>query len=123
MHSYILQDWITIRGASSVTVTQGESDWLDLAPYQDVMFYIDVREYTGTTPTIVFQTAPIKEDGLFQDMMTAIALNAVPANPTVVRITTAATPLARYLRWKLAGPASVWDATFRVLIAANALGL
>ena len=126
MHSYILQDWTTIRGAASVNVTQGESGWLDLAPYQDVLFWIDVREYTpnpGTPATIVFQTAPIKEDGLFQNMMTPIALNAIPTNPTVVRLTTSGTPLARYLRWQLAGPASTWDATFRVLIAANALGL
>ena len=45
MHSYILQDWITIRGAAGVTtVTQSESGWLDLSPYQDLTFWIDTRE-------------------------------------------------------------------------------
>ncbi len=121
MHSYILQDWTTIRAAVT-SVTQGESGWLDLAPYQDISFWIDVREFSGSsTPNIVFQTAPIKEDGLFQAMAT-VALNSV-TNPTKVLLFNAATPLARYVRWQLTGPSGTWDATFRVLATCNALGL
>ena len=124
MHSYILQDWTTIRAASGL-VTQGESGWLDLAPYQDVMFWVDVREYSGTTaPHILFQTAPIKEDGLFTSVaggMADVTLSSV-TNPTRVLITSSV-PIARYVRWQLSGPGSAWDATFRVLVAANALGL
>ena len=71
---------ITIRCTSSATVTQGESSWLDLAPYQDVSFYLDVREFTGTTPTIQFQTAPIKDETLFQAMLSsAITLTLSPS--------------------------------------------
>jgi hypothetical protein len=43
MHAFILQDWTTIRGGVT-TVTQSEPDWLDLTPYQDIVFWIDVRE-------------------------------------------------------------------------------
>jgi len=28
-------------------------------------------------------------------------------------------PLARYLRWKITGPAAAWETTFRAIVAAN----
>jgi hypothetical protein len=126
MHNYILQDWITIRGASSTTVTQSESTYLDLAPYQDILFYLDCRELTGSTPTIAFQTSPTKEDFLFQACVAAFNLTTSPSNPYRVILNASSTPsvpLARFVRWQIAGPASTWDATFRVLVACNALGL
>jgi hypothetical protein len=124
MHSFVMQDWITIRGANATAINQGESSWLDLGPYQDVSFYVDVREYSGSsTPTLQFQTAPLKEDVLFQNMLgTAISVNSI-TNPYRVAITTTACPVARYVRWQLVGPASTWDVTFRVVLAATALGL
>ena len=134
MHNYILQDWITIRGTSSSTViTQGESGYLDLAPYQDVTFWIDCRESSGGTVTMNFQTSPTKEDFLFQ----AANLSTTPSSPITMSTTTSSSnpyrvvlasnpnvPLARYVRWQLTGPSSTpWDVTFRVLVQANALGL
>jgi hypothetical protein len=96
---------------------------LDLAAYQDVTFYIDVREYSGTTPSIQFQTAPIKDEILFSGMLSSpMALNSI-TTPSHVAITTSACPVARFVRWQLTGPASTWDATFRVLVSAGALGL
>jgi len=66
MHAFILQDWNTIRGASTIaTVIQSEDNWLDLTPYQDVMFWVDCRAFTGTTVQIQFQTSPTKDDSLF----------------------------------------------------------
>jgi len=122
MHSFVLQDWITIRGSTTTPVNQGEVGWLDLAPYEDIQFWFDVREFTGAI-TFNFQTAPIKEEILFQTMLTGtVALIGSLSNPYVNRIT-ATTPLARYVRWQLVGPASTWDTTFRVLVAANALGM
>jgi len=124
MRSFVLQDWITIRGASATPINQGESEWLDMGPYQDVSFYVDVREYSGSTvPTLQFQTAPIKDEVLFQPMLSpAISVNSV-TNPNRVPITTTAVPVAQWVRWQLVGPASTWDVTFRVLVAADALGL
>jgi hypothetical protein len=64
MHAFMLQDWITIRG-SVTTITQGEDGWLDLTAYQDLVFWVDCREVTGTTPAISFQTSPTKDESLF----------------------------------------------------------
>lgn len=123
MHSFVLQDWITIRGAASTNVTQGESGWLDLAPYQDLSIWLDVREFSGSTPQMVFETAPIKEDVLFLPMVAAFNLTLSPANPYRVPITTAQTPVARYARWRIVAPAGPWDATFRILMSADGLGM
>jgi hypothetical protein len=125
MHAFILQDWITIRGASTVaTITQGEDSWLDLTAYQDLVFWIDCREFTGTTPTITFQTSPTKDETLFTAIATATTL-AASSTPVIVKalLASATVPIARYLRWQLNGPASTWDATFRVLVAANSPGM
>ena len=131
MRSFVLQEWLTIRGVSTASpgqiITQGESGWLDLAPYQDVSFWLDIREFTPTSPavpTIVFQTSPIKEDGLFQNMIAPVSLTLTPSNPYRVAITTSQTPVARYVRWQLQSPPSApWDVTFRVLVSADAIGL
>jgi hypothetical protein len=122
MQPYILQDWTTIR-SSVTTVTQGESEWLDLALHEDVVFYLDVREVTGTTPTMSYQTSPNKEDVLFQSMAAAINLvNGMATTVTVVRLNASPNvPLARFVRWQITGPAGTWDATFRILVAANSL--
>lgn len=127
MRSFVLQDWITIRGSTATPITQGESEWLDLAAYQDVSFWLDIREFSGASaPTIAFQTAPIKDEVLFQPMLALIPLTLTPSNPYRVPITIATNPscpVARYIRWQLVGPGSAWDVTFRVLVSADALGL
>lgn len=126
MHSYVLQEWTTIRGqlgGSGQTIVQTERDWLDLSPFQDVFFWVDCREVTGAV-SIQFETSPAPDDSLFQLVTTATMLAAGPA-PTIVKapMLSATTPLSRFLRWKLTGPASTWDATFRVLVAANSPGM
>jgi len=127
MHAYILQDWTTIRGATSVTtITQEEDGWLDLSPYQDVVFWVDAKSSTNT-PTITFQTSPSKDDSMFQAL---IAGYAVPTGgvltPAVLSafMVSATVPLARYVRWQLtASTSGTWDASFRVLVSANAPGM
>ena len=127
MQNYVMQDWITIRGSSNTPVTQGEIGWLDMSAYQDINFWVDVREFSGsTTPTLYFQTSPNKEDLLFAapaGAMASLTLTLTPSNPYRVLLATASVPIARYVRWQLIGPNSAWDATFRVLVTANALGL
>jgi hypothetical protein len=62
MHTFILQDWTTIRGSvTGATVIQQETEWLDLGPYQDVVFWVDVREASGN-PVLTLQTAPFKDE-------------------------------------------------------------
>jgi hypothetical protein len=50
MDAFVLEDWVTVRGATSVTITQGESSWLELGPYEDVVFWLLVSEVSGGTP-------------------------------------------------------------------------
>lgn len=122
MHTFILQDWTTIQGAASMTVTQHESEWLDLGPYQDVVFWVDVRN-AAASPTLTLQTSPTKDDSFFQAIVTGFPI-AGSATPTVVSafMTAAPVPLARYVRWQLTS-GSAWNATFRIVVAANSPGL
>ncbi|HTC70882.1 MAG TPA: hypothetical protein VK662_15030 [Acidothermaceae bacterium] len=105
-------------------MTQAESDYLDLSPFQDVAFWIDVREVSGTTVTLTIQTGPSLDDALFTAMVAGTALSAasVPIVQTAI-MTAASVPLARWVRWQLTGSGSPWDTTFRILAAANAPGL
>jgi len=44
MYGYLIQDWLTIRGTQSgANVTQSEMDWLSFQPYQDVIFWLEVK--------------------------------------------------------------------------------
>lgn len=128
MHAFILQDWTTIRGATpstSATIIQSEDQWLDLTPYQDVVFWVDCRAVTGTTVQVQFQTSPTKDDSLFTNIVTAALFTTVaPQIYQVILSKTAGVPLARYVRWMVTSQSTgVWDSTFRVLAAANSPGM
>ena len=49
-YPYILQDWVTVRGASSVTVTPASDEWIDLGDFADVAFWIDEPDPTPPAP-------------------------------------------------------------------------
>jgi hypothetical protein len=134
MYGYVLQDWITIRGAAgtNTSITQGEQSWMGFAPYQDIVFWLEVREVTlasATNVTVNYETAPSKDESLFLPMVTGVAVTAALATPAVTKVILAqnpTVPLARWVRWKLnlTGTASAsWDMTFRVLCAANAISV
>jgi hypothetical protein len=132
MYGYILQDWVTIRGNSSITnITQGETGWLGLAPFQDIVVWLDTREVTlggATHLQIQFETAPTKDDSLFQAMATAVNLDANVGTVNITKIIMAqnpTVPLGRWVRWKIlvsGAASSAWDATFRVLACCNNVG-
>jgi hypothetical protein len=125
LHAFVLQEWTTIRSGGA-TVTQSEQEWLDLEPYQDVTFWLQVSEVSGsTTPTLTYQTSPTLDEPIFQAMTTGLAL-AASASPVVTQVfmLSATVPLARYVRWQLTvGGAASYDATFRIMVAANSPGL
>ena len=127
MHSFLLQDWTTIRaGTGQTTVTQPEPCWLDLELYQDVIFWVQVLGVTGSpAPTLSYQTSPTKDDSFFLAMnATPVTLTAANA-PVVTQVLmlSAAAPLATYVRWQLNGTSPPWDVTFRIMVAASAPGL
>jgi hypothetical protein len=124
VHSFVLQDWNVAAGPGGAsTFTQDEGGWLDLAPFQDAVIYVDCRETSGP-PTIVFETSPCREDALFQPLASMTMTSAAP-QPNILRAIMLGTtvPLARYLRWKITGPAGAWDATFRAIVVANSPGM
>ena len=137
MHTFVLQEWTTIRGASSgsgLTIVQSERGWLDLSPFQDLFAWVDVREVTAGTGSLAlfFDTSPTEDENLFVSMtsgasgVTGGALVA-SSTPVIVKLPmlTAAVPLSRFLRWRLvySSPSATWDVTMRIVVAANSPGM
>ena len=127
MDGLILQDWVTVRGAAGATVTrvvQSELAWADLAAYRDVVAWLEVREWSadaGVAVQLQYQTAVARDEGLFVSL--ASVNLAVGVTVTPILAATATVPLARFMRWSLApvtpSTTNPWDATFRILVAAN----
>jgi hypothetical protein len=126
MYALCLQDWTTLRGASTVaTLTQPESDWLDLTAYQDVIAWLEIKELTPNIPTIAYQTAPSKDDSLFFNMASPIV--AATGVTTTIMLKDAmpagCPPCGKWFRWQIIVSGAVaWDLTFRIWIAANLIG-
>jgi hypothetical protein len=125
MDAFVLQDWVTIRGAANTTVTQGENEWLDLSPYEDVVFWLQVSEVTGV-PTLLYQTSPNKDESFFAAQTagmtgTGVALAASSTSVvTPVFAWNALFPLARYVRWQVIPASTAFDVTMRILVTAVA---
>src|SRR5580700_1761480 len=102
MYCYLLQDWITIRGVSAVTVlTQPEAEWLDASPFQDAVVWIDVKETSFSTgpPTLALQTAATKDDALFVNMGSQ-SFSTQATSVLVMLKESTSTPLSQWLRWQ-----------------------
>jgi hypothetical protein len=130
MDALMLCDWTTIKGvtASGTTINQGEDQWLDVSPYLDLVFWVDCREVSSASGgvTLNLQTAPTKDEAYFKTMITATNLTALvaaegPAAYTALA-SSAAVPVAAWLRWQLSCSATSWDVTFRIWVSANAPG-
>lgn len=131
MHTFVAQDFVTIRGPADGTLTQGHNAWLDLSKYPDAVAWLDVRALTtgGGTISMGYQTAPTADESSFTAISGPIAANTVPfavgvgvtVTPLLKDLLTV--PLARWFRWQLTalGTSSTWDITFRLFLAANCL--
>jgi hypothetical protein len=127
MESFVLQDWMTIRGAAGTTVTQGESTWLDLSPYEDVVFWLLVSEVTGSpAPTLVYQTAPTKDESFFAAQTLGMNGSGIALAASTIPVVTSAFawsapyPLARFVRWQIIPSSAAYDVTMRIVVAAVA---
>lgn len=116
MHCALLQDWTTISGVTgnNQTISQADSAVVDTGPFRDALFYLDVGGVSlagGGTLTLFYDAAPLKDEFFFVPLNTGVAIGTVgPATPF------AASPLARWLRWRLYRSGSGnWNVTFRIL--------
>lgn len=138
MRSFVLQDWLTIRGSSSgQAIAQSSSDFLDLEEYEDAVAWIEIREMTTAsgTITVAVQSSPVKEAIFFSPnnvtapFASSVGVTVAPIVLNDLKVTTvsgvAAMPLSRWLRWLVSsvGTSGTWDVTFRVLVVAHSYSL
>lgn len=124
MDAILLQPWTTARASATsgvLSITQDEEAWLDLGQALDATFWIDVPVVTtaGSTVFLNLESAPTKDESLFQPITPPVALSA-SASPVLARTVRSAStaPLSRWVRWRLSTPSGsgTWDATFRVRV-------
>ena len=121
MHTSLLQDWITVSGHDAfggTIVAQSAHQYVDIAQFEDLVFYLDVRKYSGGAQ-ISYETSPTRQDSSFLAMIAPITLAAVGLRVDRAMFSTAAVPPARYVRWK-ATSGIAWSATFRIWFTAYA---
>jgi hypothetical protein len=125
MQSLMLSNWTTLRTPSSVstTIKQPESQWLDVGDYQDLIGWLEIKEYSptsGATLVFAYQLSPTKDDAYFASS-TASSLNIAGTGVTIAKMLIGSTSFnARWLRYQVSCSSSVaWDITFRAWISAN----
>jgi hypothetical protein len=128
MKAFVLQDWVTVRGATTVTqIIQNEANYAALDQFQDVILWLQVPEVTlgGGTVTMNLDTAPLKDESLFTPMtnlnigVTQGALAPI-IKSNLLNASGNNVPLSRWVRWHITTSGSgTWDMTFRILLVAN----
>lgn len=131
MFGFVIESMRSVRVAPTrETYVQEESGWLDLAPFEDLTLWCDVKSIAAqgvdVTIDMLYEMAPTREDRLFRANVT-VPLDPTPAvNPVVSPfILDRGLPIARWFRWSLymAGlPSAPWGATFRLFATATPVG-
>lgn len=125
METFILTDWITIKGTEGVaSMPQPSTGWLEIDDDQhdreDVTFYLEVKEATGVAMS--YETSSVRQDSQFVAMVAPFTMTT-GVRVDVCSADSVAVPAAGFLRWKLTRVGGVaWSATFRVSVAAHAYG-
>ncbi len=123
VETLLLQDWVTIDGNVNVaSVTQGADTWLDVADHEDLLFYLEVKQFANA-PLMNYETAPIREERSFLPVITPFTVaTGVRADPALFAY--ALTPPARHVRWRVASSnlTLTWNITFRIWLAGYSLG-
>ena len=131
----VLQDRTTVRGvggnpATIPSIVQSSTCYVDLGDVDDLILFLDVREFTNPAGMgvvqLVYETSPTHEDASFVPLFPAFALS-ITTSPRVdlIYCAYAAVPVARYLRWRITvnpGGTGTYDACFRITYAGYAAG-
>lgn len=120
MESALVQELLTLTAGDGVTsLIQSAHQYLDIGQNEDLVFYLDVRNVTGSGVTIAYETSPTPQDSSFLAMIAPVAITAAGLTVSRAAFSTAAVPPARYVRWRAQGPGSGgWNITFRLWLAA-----
>lgn len=120
MDAALLQELLTINAADGVTsITQSAHQYLDIGQNEDLVFYVDVRDFFGTPVTIATETSPTPQDSSFMAMVAPVSITATGLTVVRAAFATAAVPPARYVRWRASGPGTGgWNVSFRIWLAA-----
>ena len=117
MEPRLLQDLITIGGATTAAIVQSASNWLDLGNLEDLTLFLDVRDASGGSSTIYFDTSPSALEAQFVQLLPGITL-APGLKTSVVASSLAHVPPARFLRWRwVVGGSAAASVTFRIWVA------
>jgi hypothetical protein len=122
MEPFLLQDWLTLATSASTTlnVIQGADAWLDVGNYEDLVFYLDVKNVTVGGVKMSYETSPTCENGSFLPLVPPFAVpQGLTSSPVLSSY--ANVPAARYVRWHLMPVMNGWTATFRVWLSAYSL--
>ncbi len=131
MIGFVIQSWRTVRVAQAETLFyQAESEWLDLAPFEDLTLWCDVKSVlidgADVALDIVYETAPERDDALFRPIGGFTLDSSPSANPVVTNaILDRGNAIARWFRWKLEARGTLsgpWGACFRLLATATPVG-
>jgi hypothetical protein len=114
------------------SVTQAESDWLDIQGFQDIAFYVEIGNNTVASTNLDIQTSPTKDEVFFGASISGNAYLqrfTLGAGTTgvqgvaVVRWSTATNQIpARYVRWRLTSMPSSSAISFRIWLSLNQAG-
>jgi hypothetical protein len=126
----VMQELVTVsldQAATARQVTQDESGWIDLGPYQDlvVLTYISQQGFqsgVNAGGSLNIESAPLKEDAIFPNFGLSVAANTTPSlwsNQVSVHLISGV--FFRFIRWRLVGPTANGTATwtFRIILSVN----
>lgn len=105
--------WTYLGGRTlATTVTQPTEDWLDGAPFRELLLYVDVKDFDGS-PHLYIQTSCVEDESGF---VTMVDHALTGHGRTFYKVASSDTvPLARFVRWRIAGASAQWRVMFRVL--------
>ena len=119
MDGLLLQDFITVTAAGA-TMTQGSDSWLDVSAYEDLFFYLDVKNIDAPGLVMGYQTSPTLDDVSFVNMITAVPL-AVGIRSDAAIAAFCVVPAANYVRWQIPLLGGTGFVTFRIVVAGYSL--
>jgi hypothetical protein len=98
-----------------------------MSAFVDLVSFLEVKEESSVLGTIAMgiQTAPTKDDALFQNMNDVSLPLTTGITVGVLLRDTALCPLSHWLRWQIIPTVpgtTTWHATFRIWVSANAPG-